>query len=300
MLYNQISSNKRRTVVLILVFFLILSAIGAAVGYLWLDSLEFGVVIALIIGGIYAASMIFQSTNVVMSMNNAREVSEEEALELYHIVEDMAMVAQIPMPRVFIVEDDSLNAFATGSSPENAAVAATTGLLAVMNREELEGVIGHEVSHIRNYDIRISTIAVALASAVTLITSIGSRMMWFGGGGNRRRSNNRDEGGLGILMLLFSILSLILAPLAATLVQLAISRQREYLADASSVGLTRNPEGMIKALQKLEQSSPMHHPVDEASAALYINDPIKKKERTTSLFNTHPSISDRIERLRQM
>lgn len=300
MLYDQISSNKRRTVVLILVFFLILSAIGAAVGYLWLDSLEFGVVIALIIGGIYAVSMIFQSTNVVMSMNNAREVSEEEAPELYHIVEDMAMVAQIPMPRVFIVEDDSLNAFATGSSPENAAVAVTTGLLAVMNREELEGVIGHEVSHIRNYDIRISTIAVALASAVTLIASIGSRMMWFGGGGNRRRSNNRDEGGLGILMLLFSILSLILAPLAATLVQLAISRQREYLADASSVELTRNPEGMIKALQKLEQSSPMHHPVDEASAALYINDPIKKEKRTTSLFNTHPSISDRIERLRQI
>ncbi|CBZ48958.1 heat shock protein HtpX [Streptococcus gallolyticus subsp. gallolyticus ATCC BAA-2069] len=300
MLYDQISSNKRRTVVLILVFFLILSAIGAAVGYLWLDSLEFGVVIALIIAGIYAASMIFQSTNVVMSMNNAREVNEEEAPELYHIVEDMAMVAQIPMPRVFIVEDDSLNAFATGSSPENAAVAATTGLLAVMNREELEGVIGHEVSHIRNYDIRISTIAVALASAVTLIASIGSRMMWFGGGGNRRRSNNRDEGGLGILMLLFSILSLILAPLAATLVQLAISRQREYLADASSVELTRNPEGMIKALQKLEQSSPMHHHVDEASAALYINDPIKKEERTTSLFNTHPSIADRIERLRQM
>ena len=295
MLYDQISSNKRRTVVLILVFFLILSAIGAAVGYLWLDSLEFGVVIALIIGGIYAASMIFQSTNVVMSMNNAREVSEEEAPELYHIVEDMAMVAQIPMPRVFIVEDDSLNAFATGSSPENAAVAATTGLLAVMNREELEGVIGHEVSHIRNYDIRISTIAVALASAVTLIASIGSRMMWFGGN-SRRQSNNRDEGGLGILMLLFSILALIFA----TLVQLAISRQREYLADASSVELTRNPEGMIKALQKLEQSSPMHHPVDEASAALYINDPIKKEERTTSLFNTHPSISDRIERLRQM
>ena len=298
MLYDQISSNKRKTVVLLLVFFLVLSAIGAAVGYLWLDSLEFGVVIALIIGGIYAASMIFQSTNVVMSMNNAREVSEEQAPELYHVVEDMAMVAQIPMPRVFIVEDDSLNAFATGLSPENAAVAATTGLLAMMNREELEGVIGHEVSHIRNYDIRISTIAVALASAVALIAGLGNRMMWFGG--SRRRSDNRDEGGAGIVMLLFSILSIILAPLAATLVQLAISRQREYLADASSVELTRNPEGMIKALQKLEQSSPMHQHVDEASAALYINDPIKKAARTTSLFSTHPSIPDRIERLRRL
>lgn len=288
MLYDQIASNKRKTVVLLFVFFLILAAIGAAVGYLWLDSLSFGVVIALIIGGIYAVSMILQSTNVVMAMNNAREVTEEEAPQLYHIVEDMAMVAQIPMPRVFIVEDESLNAFATGSSPENAAVAVTTGLLALMNREELEGVIGHEVSHIRNYDIRISTIAVALASAVTMIASFGSRMMWFGGS-NRRRSNDRDEGAMGIIVLILSLISLFLAPLAATLVQLAISRQREFLADASSVELTRNPEGMIKALQKLEDSSPMHHPVDQASAALYINDPLKKGERFSSLFNTHPS-----------
>ncbi|WP_293888627.1 zinc metalloprotease HtpX [Streptococcus sp.] len=297
MLYNQISSNKRRTVVLLIVFFMLLAAIGAAVGYLWLGDMTFGVVIAVIIGAIYAMSMIFQSTNVVMSMNHAREVTEQEAPQLYHIVEDMAMVAQIPMPRVFIIEDQSLNAFATGSSPENAAVAATTGLLAVMNREELEGVIGHEVSHIRNYDIRISTIAVALASAITLLSSFGSRMIWFGGG--RRRSDDRDNG-TGLLVFLFSILSLILAPLAATLVQLAISRQREYLADASSVELTRNPQGMINALQKLQQSAPMQQPVDAASAALYINDPIKKEERLTSLFSTHPSISDRIERLRQM
>lgn len=211
----------------------------------------------------------------------------------------MAMVAQIPMPRVFIVEDESLNAFATGSNPENAAVAATTGLLALMNREELEGVIGHEVSHIRNYDIRISTIAVALASAVTMIASFGSRMMWFGGS-NRRRSNDRDEGAMGIIVLILSLISLLLAPLAATLVQLAISRQREFLADASSVELTRNPEGMIKALQKLEDSSPMHYPVDQASAALYINDPLKKGEHFSSLFNTHPSIADRIDRLRHM
>ena len=297
MLYNQISSNKRRTVVLLIVFFMLLAAIGAAVGYLWLGDMTFGVVIAVIIGAISAMSMIFQSTNVVMSMNHAREVTEQEAPQLYHIVEDMAMVAQIPMPRVFIIEDQSLNAFATGSSPENAAVAATTGLLAVMNREELEGVIGHEVSHIRNYDIRISTIAVALASAITLLSSLGSRMVWFGGG--RRRSDDRDNG-TGLLVFLFSILSLILAPLAATLLQLAISRKREYLADASSVELTRNPQGMINALQKLQQSAPMQQPVDAASAALYINDPIKKEERLTSLFSTHPSISDRIERLRQM
>ncbi|MDL2432074.1 zinc metalloprotease HtpX [Streptococcus sp. SC1] len=298
MLFDQIASNKRRTWVLLVAFFALLALIGAAVGYLWLDSPFGGMAIAFIIGGIYAVSMIFQSTEIVMSMNGAREVSEQEAPELYHVVQDMAMVAQIPMPRVFIVEDASLNAFATGSKPENAAVAATTGLLALMNREELEGVMGHEVSHIRNYDIRISTIAVALTSAVTMLSSMAGRMMWFGGGGRRRNDRDNDNG-LGIVLMIVSLLALLLAPLAATLVQLAISRQREYLADASSVELTRNPKGMINALLKLDNSQPMEHHVDDASAALYINDP-KKKGGLQKLFYTHPPISDRIERLKNM
>ncbi|TWS94792.1 zinc metalloprotease HtpX [Streptococcus sp. sy018] len=297
MLYQQIASNKRRTVLLLIAFFALLALLGAGVGYLMWGSLGGGAVIALIIGAIYAMSMLFQSTNVVMSMNNAREVTENEAPELYRIVEDMAMVAQIPMPRVFIIEDRALNAFATGSKPENAAVAATTGLLAVMNREELEGVMGHEVSHIRNYDIRISTIAVALTSAIALIGSMSGRMMWYGGG--RRRQNNRDNSGASALILVFAILSIMLAPMAATLVRLAISRQREYLADASSVELTRNPQGMINALQKLDQSAPMSQQVDDASAALYISDPRKSKD-FQALFQTHPPIADRIERLRQM
>ncbi|MEZ7606596.1 MULTISPECIES: zinc metalloprotease HtpX [Streptococcus] len=298
MLFDQIASNKRRTWVLLVAFFALLALIGAAVGYLWLDSPFGGMVIAFIIGGIYAVSMIFQSTEIVMSMNGAREVSEQEAPELYHVVQDMAMVAQIPMPRVYIVEDASPNAFATGSKPENAAVAATTGLLALMNREELEGVMGHEVSHIRNYDIRISTIAVALTSAVTMLSSMAGRMMWFGGG-SRRRNDRDDDNGLGIILMIVSLLALLLAPLAATLVQLAISRQREYLADASSVELTRNPKGMINALLKLDNSQPMEHHVDDASAALYINDP-KKKGGLQKLFYTHPPISDRVERLKNM
>ena len=298
MLFDQIASNKRRTWVLLVAFFALLALIGAAVGYLWLDSPFGGMAIAFIIGGIYAISMIFQSTDIVMSMNGAREVSEQEAPELYHVVQDMAMVAQIPMPRVYIVEDASPNAFATGSKPENAAVAATTGLLALMNREELEGVMGHEVSHIRNYDIRISTIAVALTSAVTMLSSMAGRMMWFGGGGRRRNDRDNDNG-LGIVLMIVSLLALLLAPLAATLVQLAISRQREYLADASSVELTRNPKGMINALLKLDNSQPMEHHVDDASAALYINDP-KKKGGLQKLFYTHPPISDRIERLKNM
>ena len=299
MLFDQIASNKRKTLILLLVFFLLLALVGYAVGYLFMRSGLGGMIIALIIGLVYALTMIFQSTEIVMSMNGAREVDEQTAPDLYHVVEDMAMVAQIPMPRVFIIEDSSLNAFATGSNPQNAAVAATSGLLAIMNREELEAVMGHEVSHIRNYDIRISTIAVALASAITLLSSMAGRMMWWGGAGRRRSDNDRDGNGLEIIMLVISLLAIVLAPVAATLVQLAISRQREFLADASSVELTRNPQGMINALRKLEDSEPMHHHVDDASSALYINDP-KKAGGLQKLFYTHPPISERIERLKHM
>ena len=299
MLYQQIASNKRKTVVLLTVFFLLLALLGYAVGYLFMNSGFMGIILAILIGLVYAVSMIFQSTEIVMSMNGAREVDRNEEPVLYHVVEDMAMVAQIPMPRVYVIDDPGLNAFATGSNPQNAAVAATSGLLDIMNREELEAVIGHEVSHIRNYDIRISTIAVALASAITLLSSMAGRMMWWGGAGRSRRSNDRDSGGLEVILLVISLLAIVLAPLAATLVQLAISRQREFLADASSVELTRNPQGMINALQKLDNGQPMSHHVDDASSALYINDP-QKRGFLKKLFYTHPPISERIERLKNM
>ena len=299
MLYQQIASNKRKTWVLLIVFFLLLAIVGYAVGFLFMNSGIWGVTVAMIIGLIYALTMIFQSTEIVMSMNGAREVDRNEEPVLYHVVEDMAMVAQIPMPRVYVIDDQGLNAFATGSNPQNAAVAATSGLLDIMNREELEAVIGHEVSHIRNYDIRISTIAVALASAITLLSSMAGRMMWWGGASRSRRNSDRDSGGLEVIMLVISLLAIVLAPLAATIVQLAISRQREFLADASSVELTRNPQGMINALLKLENSQPMTHHVDDASSALYINDP-QKRGFLKKLFYTHPPISERIERLKNM
>ena len=299
MLYKQIASNKRKTWLLLIVFFLLLAIVGYAVGFLFMNSGFGGVTIAMIIGFIYALTMIFQSTEIVMSMNGAREVDRNEEPVLYHVVEDMAMVAQIPMPRVYVIDDPGLNAFATGSNPQNAAVAVTSGLLDIMNREELEAVIGHEVSHIRNLDIRISTIAVALASAITLLSSMAGRMMWWGGASRSRRNSDRDSGGLEVIMLVISLLAIVLAPLAATLVQLAISRQREFLADASSVELTRNPQGMINALLKLENSQPMTHHVDDASSALYINDP-QKPGFLKKLFYTHPPISERIERLKQM
>ena len=299
MLYEQIASNKRKTWVLLIVFFLLLAIVGYAVGYLFMNSGFGGVTIAMILGFIYALTMIFQSTEIVMSMNGAREVDRNEEPVLSHVVEDMAMVAQIPMPRVYVIDDAGLNAFATGSNPQNAAVAATSGLLDIMNREELEAVIGHEVSHIRNLDIRISTIAVALASAITLLSSMAGRMMWWGGASRSRRNSDRDSGGLEVILLVISLLAIVLAPLAATLVQLAISRQREFLADASSVELTRNPQGMINALLKLENSQPMSHHVDDASSALYINDP-QKPGFLKKLFYTHPPISERIERLKHM
>ena len=299
MLYEQIASNKRKTWVLLIVFFLLLAIVGYAVGYLFMNSGIWGVTVAMIIGFIYALTMIFQSTEIVMSMNGAREVDRNEEPVLYHVVEDMAMVAQIPMPRVYVIDDSGLNAFATGSNPQNAAVAATSGLLEIMNREELEAVIGHEVSHIRNLDIRISTIAVALASAITLLSSMAGRMMWWGGASRSRRNSDRDSGGLEVILLVISLLAIVLAPLAATLVQLAISRQREFLADASSVELTCNPQGMINALLKLENSQPMTHHVDDASSALYINDP-QKPGFLKKLFYTHPPISERIEHLKQM
>jgi len=299
MLYEQIQSNKRRTIVLLVGFLILVGIVGAAVGYMLLNSLTMGIVGALIIGAIYTVIMISNSTNVVMAMNHGKEITQaDQAPELWHTVEDMAMVGQLPMPRVFIIEDASPNAFATGNSPKNAAVAATTGLIAIMDRHELEGVIGHEMSHVRNYDIRISTIALALTAAITLLTNLGSNW-WFFGSGNRNRDNrdnNSSGGGLQILLFVFSIAVMVLAPLVAAMIQMAISRNREYLADAGSVELTRNPEELISALRKLGSAKPMQN-VDPSSAALYISNPLKKKAH---LFDTHPPIEERIARLEKM
>lgn len=298
MLYQQIARNKRKTIVVMAGFFLLVALIGAAVGYLFAGTAVGGIIIAAIIAVIYMSVIIGQSTDVVMRMNNATEIhSASEAPELWHVVEDMAMVAQVPMPKVYIINDPSPNAFATGNNPEHAAVAATTGLLKIMNREELEGVMGHEMSHVRNYDIRLQTIALALASAIAMLVNFAGNFWWFGG-----RSNNDDRDSSGaIFAMIGSILLIILAPLAASIAQMALSRNREYLADAGSVELTRNPQGMISALEKLKTAVPMQH-VDPSSSALYISDPEKnaKHHHFSNLFDTHPPLDKRIERLREM
>ena len=296
MLYQQIAKNKRKTVLVLTGFFLLVALIGAALGYLFAGSPVSGIIIAGIITVIYISVMVSQSTEVVMNMNNAREIhSAQEAPELWHVVEDMAMVAQVPMPRVFIIDDPSPNAFATGNDPEHSAVAATTGLLQIMNREELEGVMGHEMSHVRNYDIRLQTIALALSAA---ISSLVNFFYWFGGG---FRSNRDDDDAPGIIMIFGSIFLVIFAPLAASIAQMALSRNREYLADAGSVELTRNPLGLINALRKLENAAPMEK-VPPSSSSLYISDPElnSRHRRLAHLFDTHPPLEDRIKRLEEM
>ena len=298
MLYQQIARNKRKTILVMFGFFVLLALIGAAIGYLFARTAIGGMIIAAIIAVIYMSVIIGQSTDVVMRMNNATEVrSASDAPELWHIVEDMALVARVPMPKVYIIHDPSPNAFATGNDPEHAAVAATTGLMEKMNREELEGVMAHEMTHVRNYDIRLQTIALALASAIAMLFNFAGNFWWIGG---RSSSDDRDNPS-SVFAILGSILLIILAPLAATIAQMALSRNREYLADAGAVELTRNPQGMISALEKLKTAVPMKH-VDPSSSALYISDPEKnaKHHPFSNLFDTHPPLDQRIERLRQM
>ena len=234
---------------------------------------------------------------MVMRMNNAQELrNASQAPEFYHVVEDMALAANVPMPRVFIIDDPSPNAFATGSDPQHAAVAATTGLLSQMNREELEGVMGHEMSHVRNYDIRLQTVAMALAGAITFLANFATHAWWFGG------SRDNDDDGGGVLVAVGAILLIFLAPLAATLVQLALSRNREYLADAGSVELTRNPQGLIAALTKLKEAQPMKQSSAEC-ASLYISSPHLNAAHgrgLSALFDTHPPLDARIARLEKM
>lgn len=299
MLYQQIARNKRKTMLVLTGFLLLVALIGAAIGYLFARTAIGGVIIAAILAAIYMSVMISQSTEVVMNMNNAREVrSAEEAPALWHVVEDMAMVAQVPMPRVFIIDDPSPNAFATGNDPQHSAVAATTGLLQMMDREELEGVMGHEMSHVRNYDIRLQTIALALSAAISALVNFAGNFWWFGGG---RSSDDDDNGAGGVLAIVGSILLIILAPLAAAIAQMALSRNREYLADAGSVELTRNPHGLISALTKLENAQPMKQ-VAPSSSSLYISDPELNRhhKQLAHLFDTHPPLEDRIKRLEEM
>lgn len=294
MLYQQITHNKRKTVVVMAAFVIILTLVGAGFGYLFSNTPWTGILIALIGSLIYLFLVMLDPANMVMSLNHAQEIHEQDNPQLWHIVEDMAMVGRVPMPRVFIINDPSPNAFATGRDPDHSAVAVTQGLLDMMDREELEGVLGHEISHIRNYDIRLSTIAVVLVGVISFLSGLASRFIWFGGGSDDDDDNNNA------FEMIFKVVAivfvLILGPLSASLAQMALSRNREFLADASSVELTRNPQGLISALEKIEGSQPMKQ-ADRSSSGMYIENPFK---HAGSLFDTHPPTAERIKRLQQM
>ncbi|HCD07276.1 MAG TPA: zinc metalloprotease HtpX [Lactobacillus sp.] len=299
MIYEQIDRNKRKTYLIFFIFFLILAAIGSFIGLYFFDNMYAGIVIALVIAIVYTLITYFQSTSIVMQMNGAKKVnSAKDAPELWHIVEDLSMVADIPLPEIYIIDDPSPNAFATGRDPQHSAVAVTSGLYKMMNREELEGVLAHEVSHIRNYDIRVSTISVALSSAIILLSYIiGNAYRWWIPSRNDDRDNN-NSGVFKIVLWLVGLIFAILGPLIASLVQMAISRNREYLADVSGAELTRNPQGLINALEKLKDSTKPMQRVDDASASLYIDDPTKEKH-FSGWFDTHPPLDDRIKALKK-
>lgn len=299
MLYQQIARNKRKTAFLLIIFILILALVGAGAGYIFANNAVVGIIWAVLGSLVYLAIVLHNPANLVMSMNHGREIHEQDDPELWHIVEDMALVAQVPMPKVYIINDPSPNAFATGRDPKHSAVAVTSGLREGLNREELEGVLGHEFSHIRNYDILVSTIGVVLVGVISFISSYAARYVWWFGGNNKR---DNDEKNMSPVEAIFKIIAVvfvfILGPLSASLAQMALSRNREYLADAGSVELTRNPHGLISALEKISGGKPMKK-ADRSSAGMYIENPFHK-QGWSHLFDTHPPTADRIKRLEKM
>lgn len=305
LLHSQIEANKRKTWVLGAVFLALFIGVGAALGVLWFDDAVPGIVLALVLGLIYMGIMYAAGTKVVMAMNRAREIkSEDDNPFLWNTVEALAIAARVPMPKVYIIDDPSPNAFAAGMSPKNAAVAVTTGLLERLNRQEIEGVLAHEMAHVQNYDVRLATTAIALVAVIGILGDLSMRMLWYSGGSRRRRSSDREGDNQGVVQLI-AVLFLILAPIAATFVQLALSRNREYLADASGAELCRNPEALASALRKISEAPERVQAASRTSAALYISDPLKKGARSgrqarANLFSTHPPTAERIRRLEQM
>jgi heat shock protein HtpX len=303
--YSEQAANRRNSVFLVLLVLLLLGVLGGAIGYA-LTGTRVGaigaIVIAVLIGGLSSLGSFFLGDKLVLAASSAKPVSEEQAPKLYDVVRELTIAAGIPMPAVYIIQENAMNAFATGRDPNHSSIAITSGLLNVMNREELQGVLGHELSHVRNFDIRFSLLVGVLVGSVALLSSFFLRYtFWFGGG---RRSGNNDSNGSGVLQLVVFVIAIvlaILAPIFTRLVQLAVSRQREYLADASSVELTRNPHGLESALAKLAGDTTVMKEANPATQHLYFHNPLMKlNAKPSALFSTHPPLVDRINRLRQL
>ena len=285
-MYKQIAENKRKTVIIIIGFVLMIGAIAAAFAVVYRDPMI--AVWTIIVSVIYALMQYYFASSIAMAMTGAREITKKDNPRLYNIVENLSITTGLPMPKVYIIDDKAPNAFATGRDPQHAAVAATTGLLDIMNDKELNAVMAHEMSHVKNYDIRVSMIVFGLVCVVGLISDIAFRMMFYG---DRRRDNEGSP--VGYVLIIFAA---VLAPLCAGIAQMAVSRQREFLADASAVNITRYPEGMIDALKKLQSHSQPMKSQNIATEAMYINNPLRKGF-FSNLFSSHPPIEKRIERL---
>lgn len=285
-MYSSISENKRNTVIIFMVFIAIISGIGLYFSYIYKNDYIF--IILLVFSILYALVQYNISKSIVLYMNGAKPVSREIAPGFYAAVETISITAGLPMPKLYIIDDESPNAFAAGTNPEKSIICATTGLLNIMDKSELEAVVAHEMSHIKNYDIRVSMAAVALTSVIELISELVLRFFIWSDDDN----DNRNP-----LIVVLGLLFLMVSPLLALVTRLAISRQREFLADATAVSLTRYPEGMIRALQKLKNNGKPLRKQNSTTANLFIVNPMKRSF-FQNLFSTHPSIDDRISRLK--
>ncbi len=298
LIYDRIAANKRTTWLMMTLFVVLLTAlVGVIVMALGGDIGIVGVVgIGLIV---YALFSYWISTNVVLSISGAHEVTKEEEWEYVRRVENLAIGAGLPMPRTWVLEDSAPNAFATGRDPQHAHVVVTRGLLDKLEPIELEGVLAHELSHIGNYDIRVMTVATVLVGLVALVSDLFLRYTMFGSG--HRRSNREKGGNAGIILLLVAIVGAVLAPIVAQALRMAISRRREYLADASGALLCRHPEALARALEKIANDHEPLEAANKATAHLYIENPLREHQSfLNNLFSTHPPIEDRIRILRSM
>jgi heat shock protein HtpX len=309
-MYEQIARNKRRTFVMLAAFVFLIGAVAVALGIIFRAGVAI-VPIAIAIAIAMAWTSYFASDKIALAASRAVPADGPEYARYHNLVEGLCIAAGLPKPRLYVVDDPAPNAFATGRNPKHAALAVTTGLLATMNRVELEGVLAHELSHVRNYDILVSTVAVTAVGAVALMADLGMRFMWFGGRSGRR--DNNGDNPIGLVLVILSIALLVLAPFAAQLMQFAMSRRRELLADASGVQLTRYPPGLISALKKLQDNQAVVHHATRATAQMWIENPLerepvpgaaageeKKGSWLNRAFDTHPPLADRIAALEAM
>jgi len=301
-MHELIRSNKRRSALLVAGFVVVVAVVGAAFGVLLGGGVPFTVA-ALLLAGTLAFMSYWRADKIALAVSRAHAADEREYARLHNIVEGLCIASGLPKPGVYIIDDPAPNAFATGRNPKHASIAVTTGLLAKMNRVELEGVVAHELSHIRNYDILVSTLAVTMVGAVALLGDMAIRTMWWNGG-RVRRSGDHNNGNNPLAIVGF--LLLILAPIAAKAMQAAVSRQRETLADVSACQMTRYPPGLISALEKLQEDTTVTHSASTATAHLWIEQPMSgvgdsgRLGGTHRMFDTHPPLEERIALLREL